>query len=114
MDRLMLVDRWGEVRGHYNWTDGKELDMLKTKIDELLAETEPPKSKGEPKEDKSDADKPKKVFDEETGRLIDAPAEQATSETEAEKDATEENESKTSEGDTEEKTEEAQPTNGAS
>ncbi len=43
MDRFMVVDRWGNVRGHFDWHDRKRLDELKRMLDQLLAETEPPK-----------------------------------------------------------------------
>lgn len=41
-NRLMLVDKWGNVRGKYNWEDPKELETLKKNIAKLMAETTPP------------------------------------------------------------------------
>ncbi len=42
MDRFMTVDKWGNVRGHFDWHDKARLAELKAMLDKLLAETEPP------------------------------------------------------------------------
>lgn len=36
-ERLILVDRKGEVRGHYSWSESGQLDKLKKQLEELLA-----------------------------------------------------------------------------
>jgi len=42
MDRFTLVDRWGKVRGHFDWHDPVKIDELEQSMDKLLAETSPP------------------------------------------------------------------------
>ena len=42
MDRFIVVDRWGNVRGHFDWHDRERLNQLKHLLDQLLVETEPP------------------------------------------------------------------------
>jgi len=42
MDRLTLVDRWGKVRGHFDWHDPVKVDELEESMEKLLAETSPP------------------------------------------------------------------------
>lgn len=42
---LMLVDRWGRFRDRFDWQDPQELIRLRTVLDEVLAETEPPEGK---------------------------------------------------------------------
>lgn len=44
VDRLLVVDRWGKVRGGFNWHDPLKVDELKATLTELLSETEPPAS----------------------------------------------------------------------
>lgn len=41
-DNLAVVDKWGNVRGRFNWHDPLQLDRLKSLLPELLAETEAP------------------------------------------------------------------------
>lgn len=42
VDRLIAVDKSGEVRDLFNWHDPLEVDKLKELLPKLLAETEPP------------------------------------------------------------------------
>jgi protein SCO1 len=42
LDRFMAVDKWGNVRGYYDWANPAKLIELREQLDELLAETEPP------------------------------------------------------------------------
>ncbi len=42
VDRFVLVDKWGNIRGYYNWHEAKELENLKKKMVQLDRETEPP------------------------------------------------------------------------
>ncbi|MBM3998431.1 MAG: SCO family protein [Planctomycetes bacterium] len=42
MDRFLAVDKWGNVRGHFDWHDKARLKDLGAMLDLLLAETEPP------------------------------------------------------------------------
>ncbi len=42
MNRFTVVDRWGKVRGHFDWTEPAQLTRLEQLLDELLAEKEPP------------------------------------------------------------------------
>jgi protein SCO1/2 len=62
-EQLILVDRWGNLRGSFSWKDYEELQAMKNKLDELLAETEPPKLEEQPV-------KPDFKFDEESGRFV--------------------------------------------
>lgn len=66
-ERLLIVDRWGDVRARYHW--GKPEDLQKTKelITELLAEKEPPAEQSETPEATAQVS-----YDEETGRIISA------------------------------------------
>lgn len=41
-DRLAVVDKWGNVRGRFNWHDELQMEKLKELVDELVVETEPP------------------------------------------------------------------------
>ncbi len=41
-NRLMLIDKWGNLRGRFDWQDPRELESLKKKIKKLLRETSPP------------------------------------------------------------------------
>lgn len=43
MDRFMVVDRWGNVRGYFDWHDRARLEQMKHLLDELLVENEPPR-----------------------------------------------------------------------
>lgn len=45
-DRLAVVDKWGNVRGRFNWHEDVQLLKMKDLIHELLAETEPPAEEG--------------------------------------------------------------------
>lgn len=42
LDRLTVVDKWGKVRGHFDWTDPGQLLQLQQTLDDLLTETTPP------------------------------------------------------------------------
>ena len=41
-NRLLLVDKWGKVRGRFDWNDPRQLETLNKKIVELNQETQPP------------------------------------------------------------------------
>lgn len=41
-NRLLLVDKWGKVRGRFDWNDPRQLETLEKKIVELNQETQPP------------------------------------------------------------------------
>jgi cytochrome oxidase Cu insertion factor (SCO1/SenC/PrrC family) len=40
--KLMLVDRWGNVRGRYRWQDEDEMKEFRIKVDKVLHEKSPP------------------------------------------------------------------------
>ncbi len=42
MDRFTAVDRWGKVRGHFDWHQPDKLVELEASLEKLLAEKEPP------------------------------------------------------------------------
>lgn len=42
MDRFVVVDKWGNIRGYYDWHDPQKLAELGDMVETLLAETEPP------------------------------------------------------------------------
>jgi protein SCO1/2 len=62
-ERLMVVDKWGKVRDNFHWREYAEFTAMKKKLDELLAETEPPVQQEKPLE-------PDGYVDEETGKFI--------------------------------------------
>ena len=62
-DRLLVVDKWGRMRASVPWSRPGELAKMRTLLEELLAETEPPKDEPE------SVKKRTKIFDE-NGRLI--------------------------------------------
>jgi len=39
---LVVVDKWGKVRGNFPWNDSAQIGSLKKLVKELLTETEPP------------------------------------------------------------------------
>ncbi len=41
-ERLVVIDKWGTMRGNFHWTDPEDAHRMKKKIETLLAETEPP------------------------------------------------------------------------
>ena len=41
MDRFTLVDKWGKIRGQFNWHDPLKRLELEQSLEKLLAETEP-------------------------------------------------------------------------
>ena len=41
-NRLLLVDKWGKVRGRFDWNDPRQLETLNKKIVELNQEKQPP------------------------------------------------------------------------
>lgn len=43
-EKFLVYDRWGKKRGAFNWNKSDELAQLRTLVDKLLAETEPPPS----------------------------------------------------------------------
>jgi protein SCO1 len=42
LDRFMAVDKWGNVRGYYDWGNPLKLDELGQQLEEMLEESEPP------------------------------------------------------------------------
>ncbi len=44
-NRLMLIDKWGNLRGRFNWEDPREFETLTKKIRELQEENSPPAEK---------------------------------------------------------------------
>jgi cytochrome oxidase Cu insertion factor (SCO1/SenC/PrrC family) len=41
-EKLMTIDRWGNVRGAYMWSDAREMDAMRDMLAKLLVEKEPP------------------------------------------------------------------------
>ena len=41
-EKLILQDRWGNIRGRYHWDNAADVAELKRKLSQLLAETSPP------------------------------------------------------------------------
>ncbi len=41
-ERLVVIDKWGAMRGNFHWTDPEDAHRMKERIETLLAETEPP------------------------------------------------------------------------
>lgn len=41
-EKLIVVDRWGKVRGKFHWSKTEELAQLRLLVDRLLVEKEPP------------------------------------------------------------------------
>ena len=41
-ERLIVADKWGNVRGAFAWNDYAQMTQLRMLVDQLLAETEPP------------------------------------------------------------------------
>lgn len=41
-DRFVTVDKWGNIRGVYNWKEDREVEALRKQLVELAAETQPP------------------------------------------------------------------------
>lgn len=44
-EKLIVVDKWGKVRGQFKYDDKDDLIKMRLLLDELLTEKEPPKSK---------------------------------------------------------------------
>jgi len=42
VERLIVSDKWGNMRGEFHWNKLDEVTQLKLLVDKLLAETEPP------------------------------------------------------------------------
>jgi protein SCO1 len=42
MDRFIVVDKWGGVRGHFDWHEQEKLEQLKQLLVDLPNETQPP------------------------------------------------------------------------
>ena len=42
-ERLVVIDKWGTIRGNFHWTDPEDAHRMKVQIEELMGETEPPK-----------------------------------------------------------------------
>lgn len=41
-EKLLVVDRWGQIRGSYHWNDVDQMAAMRLQLDQLLAETQPP------------------------------------------------------------------------
>jgi len=41
-EKLIVVDRWGAMRGTYHWSKTDEMAAIRLQLDRLLAETQPP------------------------------------------------------------------------
>lgn len=41
-EKLIVVDKWGKVRGGYHWAKSDEMAAIRLQLDRLLGETEPP------------------------------------------------------------------------
>jgi len=41
-ERLIVADKWGHVRGYFEWNDHAKMTQLRQLVDKLLLETEPP------------------------------------------------------------------------
>ena len=41
-EKLIVQDRWGNIRGRYHWDNAADMAELKRKLSQLLAETSPP------------------------------------------------------------------------
>ncbi len=48
MDRFIAVDKWGNIRGYYNWHEPEKRKELEVMLETLLAETEPPADLSDP------------------------------------------------------------------
>jgi cytochrome oxidase Cu insertion factor (SCO1/SenC/PrrC family) len=46
-ERLIVADKWGNVRGTFKWNDLGEMTQLRVLVDKLLAETAPPADVGQ-------------------------------------------------------------------
>jgi cytochrome oxidase Cu insertion factor (SCO1/SenC/PrrC family) len=46
-ERLIVCDKWGNIRGRYHWNKLDEVTELKQLVEKLLAETDPPAESGE-------------------------------------------------------------------
>lgn len=51
VERVMLVDKWGQIRGDYRWYDPTDFAILKREMINLVDETEPPKLAAPPHEE---------------------------------------------------------------
>ncbi len=65
-ERLITIDRWGNIRGFYSWNDPQKLDEMRDMLRKLLAETEPPP----PSESLTPTTPP--TVDEDSGLLVPA------------------------------------------
>ena len=45
-ERLIVCDKWGNIRGTFHWNKLDEITELKLLVDKLLTETQPPAEKG--------------------------------------------------------------------
>ena len=41
-ERLVVVDRWGTVRGRFHWNEPEEIGEMRQMLGDQLSETEPP------------------------------------------------------------------------
>lgn len=55
-EKLIVVDRWGEIRGRYHWGEAAGIAKLKRELPSLLAEKSPPPEQPEKIEKPQDAD----------------------------------------------------------
>jgi protein SCO1/2 len=42
LERLVVVDRWGEIRNSFHWNDPEKVTEMRQMLNQLLAETSPP------------------------------------------------------------------------
>ncbi len=60
-EKLVVSDKWGNIRGYYYWNNPAEMAEMRTMLDKLLAETEEPeefKNQPEPMAAPSEAEEP--------------------------------------------------------
>lgn len=68
-EKLVVSDKWGNIRGRFYWNNPAEMAEMRTMLDQLLAETEEPeefKNQPEPTVATSDAEEPTEEPTEET------------------------------------------------
>jgi protein SCO1/2 len=51
IERVLLVDKWGRIRGTYRWYDPTDFALLQRELFKLLDETEPPELEAPPREE---------------------------------------------------------------
>lgn len=56
VEKLIVVDKWGKVRGYFLWNNPEEIGNMKELLTTLLAETEPPAEPAAPAQETNDAE----------------------------------------------------------